>query len=215
MLGSAKGVETRRNWGIARVSTPYPYTYPMTTLIAFQGPDFAILGADSQVTDGDKRIISPSTPKIVKLKKYLLAVSGDCRPGDILTYNWTPPAFDGTNPVTFMGRKIIPSIIAAFKLQGFDYTKEGISYSYLLAFAGNVFEIGSDMSISQNENGIYAIGSGSDYALGVLTYALTFEHGIEAATIASVTDAIHSALAIAAKYDINTAPPFQIEVQRV
>jgi 20S proteasome alpha/beta subunit len=43
----------------------------MTTLIAFQGPDFAILGADSQVTEGDKRIISPSTPKIVKLKKYL------------------------------------------------------------------------------------------------------------------------------------------------
>jgi ATP-dependent protease HslVU (ClpYQ) peptidase subunit len=41
----------------------------MTTLIAYQGPDFAILGADSQVTDGDKRIISPSTPKIVKLKK--------------------------------------------------------------------------------------------------------------------------------------------------
>ncbi len=50
---------------------PLPYTWAMTTLIAFQGPDFAILGADSQVTDGDKRIISPSTPKIVKLKKYL------------------------------------------------------------------------------------------------------------------------------------------------
>ena len=187
----------------------------MTTLIAFQGPDFAILGADSQVTDGDKRIISPSTPKIVKLKKYLLAVSGDCRPGDILTYNWTPPAFDGTNPVTFMGRKIIPSIIAAFRAQGFDYTKEGISYSYLLAFAGNVFEIGDDLSVTQSADGLYGVGSGSAYALGVLTYAMTFERGIAAATIQTATDAMHSALTIATKYDINTAQPFQIEIQRV
>ena len=213
MLGSNLGVETRRNWGIARVSTPFhalPYTWPMTTLIAFQGPDFAILGADSQVTDGDKRIISPSTPKIVKLKKYLLAVSGDCRPGDILTYNWTPPAFDGTNPVTFMGRKIIPSIIAAFKLQGFDYTKEGISYSYLLAFAGNIFEIGDDLSVTQSEDGLYGVGSGSAYALGALAGQLP-----NLAKSQSAKEQILEALAIAAKYDINTASPFQIEVQRV
>jgi ATP-dependent protease HslVU (ClpYQ) peptidase subunit len=182
----------------------------MTTLIAFQGPDFAILGADSQVTDGDKRIISPSTPKIVKLKKYLLAVSGDCRPGDILTYNWTPPAFDGTNPVTFMGRKIIPSIIAAFKLQGFDYTKEGISYSYLLAFAGNVFEIGDDLSVTQSEDGLYGVGSGSAYALGALAGQLP-----NLAQPDWAQDRILEALTIAAKYDINTAKPFQIEVQRV
>jgi ATP-dependent protease HslVU (ClpYQ) peptidase subunit len=208
VLGSAEGVETRRNWGIARVSTPFhplPYTWPMTTLIAFQGPNFAILGADSQVTDGDKRIISPSTPKIVKLKKYLLAVSGDCRPGDVLTYNWTPPAYDGTNPVTFMGKKIIPSIIAAFKLQGFDYTKEGISYSYLLAFAGNIFEIGDDLSITQSADGLYGVGSGSAYALGALAGQLPY---IDKAKILS-------ALAISAKYDINTAAPFQIEIQRV
>ena len=182
----------------------------MTTLIAFQGPNFAILGADSQVTDGDKRIISPSTPKIIKLKKYLLAVSGDCRPGDVLTYNWTPPAYDGTNPVTFMGKKIIPSIIAAFKLQGFDYTKEGISYSYLLAFAGNIFEIGDDLSITQSADGLYGVGSGSAYALGALAGQLPNLANPEWAT-----DRIIEALAIAAKYDINTAAPFQIEVQRV
>lgn len=176
----------------------------MTTLIAFQGPDFAILGADSQVTDGDKRIISSSTPKIVKLKKYLLAVSGDCRPGDVLTYNWTPPAYDGTDPVKFMGRKIIPSIILAFKMQGFDYTKEGTSYSYLLAFAGNIFEIGDDLSITQSNDGLYGTGSGSAYALGALAGQLPNIGKAE----------ILDALAISAKYDINTAPPFQIEVQR-
>ena len=181
----------------------------MTTLIAFQGLDFAILGADSQVTDGDKRIISSSTPKIIKLKKYLLAVSGDCRPGDILTYNWTPPAYDGTDPVKFMGKKIIPSIILAFKMQGFDYAKEGTSYSYLLAFAGNVFEIGDDMSITQSDNGIYGVGSGSAYALGYLAGTLG-----NLAKPDWATGEFINALEISAKYDINTASPFQIEVQR-
>jgi ATP-dependent protease HslVU (ClpYQ) peptidase subunit len=41
----------------------------MTTIAGYQGKGFAILGADSQITDGDKRIISPSTPKIVKVGK--------------------------------------------------------------------------------------------------------------------------------------------------
>ena len=177
----------------------------MTTVIAYQGPDFAILGADSQITDGDRRIISPSTPKIIKLGKYLLAVRGDCRPGDILTYNWKPPAYDGTDRVAFVGKKIVPSIITAFKANGYEFDKDGASFGFLIAFGGNVFEIGDQLDISQSQDGLYAIGSGSAYALGAL-----------AGLVPSIGKAeILHALAIAAKYDINTAPPFQIEVQRV
>lgn len=181
----------------------------MTTIVAYQGADFAILGADSQVTDGDKRIISPSTPKIVKLGRYLLAVSGDCRPGDILTYNWKPPLYDKSDPIKFMGGKVIPSIIAAFKAQGYDWTKEGVSYSYLLAFAGNLFEIGDDLSITQSFDGLYGIGSGSAYALGALAGQLP-----NLAKPEWATEHFFEALTISAKYDINTCAPFQIEVQK-
>ena len=191
--------------GFPRLFTLYPYNWPMTTLIAFQGPNFAILGADSQITDGDKRILSPSIPKIVKLGKYLLGVAGDVRPGDILTYNWKPPLYDGTDPVKFMGKKVIPSIITAFKANGYDHTKEGASYSFLIVFAGNVFEIGDDLSMSQSSDGLYGIGSGSAYALGALAGQLPHIDKPE----------ILAALAISAKYDINTCAPFQIEVQRV
>jgi ATP-dependent protease HslVU (ClpYQ) peptidase subunit len=176
----------------------------VTTIIGYQGADFAILGADSQITDGDKRIISPSTPKIVKINKYLLAVSGDCRPGDILMYLWKPPAYDGTDPVKFVGRKIIPSIIAVFKAQGYDYTKDAASYSYLLAFNGNIFEIGDELSISQSSDGIYGVGSGSPYGMGYMA-SIKGEVG---------KDEILQALDVSAKYDINTVAPFQIEVQK-
>jgi ATP-dependent protease HslVU (ClpYQ) peptidase subunit len=181
----------------------------MTTIVGYQGADFAILGADSQITDGDKRIISPSTPKIAKVGRYLLAVSGDCRPGDLLMYNWKPPAYDGTDPVKFMGRKIIPSIILTFKAHGYDHTKEGSSYSYLLAFAGNIFEIGDELSISQSQDGIYGVGSGSPYALGFLAGTIG-----NLAKVEWAQDQIIEALGVAAKYDINTCEPFQIEVQK-
>ena len=182
----------------------------MTTVIAYQGPDFAILGADSQITDGDRRIISPSTPKIVKLGKYLLAVRGDCRPGDILTYNWKPPAYDGTDRVAFVGKKIVPSIITAFKANGYEFDKDGASFGFLIAFGGNVFEIGDSLDISQSADGLYSIGSGSAYALGALAGQL-----LNLAKPDWAQEQILEALAIAAKYDINTAAPFQIEVQRV
>lgn len=182
----------------------------MTTICAYQGPDFAILGADSQITDGDRRILSPSTPKIVKIGKYLLGVRGDARPGDILTYNWKPPAYDNTDPVKFMGKKIVPSIITAFKAASYEFDKDGEMFGFLLAFAGNVFEIGSDMSISQNHDGLYAIGSGSDYALGYLAGDLENLNSVDWAR-----DSIIEALTISAKYDINTCAPFQIEIQKI
>lgn len=200
-----------KNWGIATegFSRLWQYHRAVTTIIGYQGADFAILGADSQITDGDKRILSPSTPKIVKINKYLLAVSGDCRPGDILMYLWKPPAYDGTDPVKFVGRKIIPSIIAAFKAQGYDCTKDAASYSYLLAFNGNIFEIGDELSISQSSDGIYGVGSGSPYGMG---YMAGDEENLPDFDWAR--QSIIEALVISAKYDINTAAPFQIEVQK-
>jgi len=124
-------------------------------------------------------------------------------------YNWKPPAYDNTDPVKFMGKKIIPSIIAIFKAQGYDFTKDAASYSYLLAFNGNIFEIGDELSISQSSDGIYGVGSGSAYAMGYLAGTAANLREIDWAT-----GEFLEALGVSAKYDINTAGPFQIEVQK-
>ena len=92
----------------------------MTTLVGIQGPDFVVLAADSQITDNDQRIISTQTPKIVRKGRYLLGVTGDSRPGDILIYNWKPPMYKRQDPVDWMGRVVIPSIYNAFKDNGYE-----------------------------------------------------------------------------------------------
>ncbi len=82
----------------------------MTTIVGIQGLDYALLVADSQITEDNLVTLAVSTPKIVSVGKFLLGISGDTRPGDILSYNWKPPTYRGDDPVQFMGKKVIPVV---------------------------------------------------------------------------------------------------------
>ncbi len=96
------------------------YFSAMTTLVGIQIEDLVILAADSQITEDNLRTISSTTPKIISVGKYLLGLVGDSRPGDILAYNWNPPPYKGADPVAWMGKKVMPSILKAFKENGYE-----------------------------------------------------------------------------------------------
>lgn len=170
------------------------------------------MAADSQITDGDQRIISVQTPKIVRIGEFMLGVTGDSRPGDILTYSWKPPKYRGQHPVEFMGSKVIPSIYKAFRENGYELPlgdKDG-SFAYLVAFNGYLFSISEDLSFNMSELGLFAAGSGGQPALGFLYSIPTYLYSTElmCRVIAEKAVMISSVL------DINTCPPVQIEIQR-
>ena len=182
----------------------------MTTIVGIEGIDYALFVADSQITEDNLVTLATSTPKIVEVGKYLLGVSGDTRPGDILSYNWKPPLYRGENPVQFMGKKVIPSILTAFNDSSYDYSKadKDGGFDYLLSFNGNIFRIACDLSFFQANHGTYGIGSGGQLALGYL-YSIckpdmeldyAKRHARKAVEIASVLDA-------------NTGKPLQLVVQ--
>ena len=182
----------------------------MTTIVGIEGIDYALFVADSQITEDNLVTLATSTPKIVEVGSFLLAISGDTRPGDILSYNWKPPAYRGDNPVQFMGKKVIPSIIAAFNDNNYDYSKadKDGGFDYLLSVNGNIFRVACDLSFFQSNVGIYGIGSGGQFALGYLTsiykpdmeLAYAKRHARKAVDVASVLDA-------------NTGKPLQLVVQ--
>ena len=184
----------------------------MTTIVGIQGKDFIVMAADSQITEENQRIISPKTPKIIRLNKYILGITGDARPGDILSYNWNPPAYKQGDEIQFMGKQIIPSMLESFKTNGFDLEtedKKDFSFQYLFGFNGKLFSIGDDMSFLCTESGYYAAGSGGSFALGYL-------HSVDTKKIKSVQAATliaKKAMAISCKLDINTYPPIQIVSQ--
>jgi len=136
----------------------------MTTLIGIQLSDRVLMAADSQITEDNLRTVSTSTPKIIHVGKYLLGITGDSRPGDILAYNWSPPNYKGADPVQWMGKKVLPSILTAFKENNYDpfeATKEKeAGFDYLVSFDGNLFHIATDLSFIQSDVGLYGLGSG-------------------------------------------------------
>lgn len=195
--------KTRRSTGIKFVS--------MTTLAAIKYGNKVVLAADSQITEDNLRTISLSTPKIVHVGKYLLGIVGDTRPGDILAYNWKPPTYKGENPVQFMGKKVMPSIITAFKENNYDpYPAEKdkeAGFDYLVSFNGNLFHIACDLSFISSEKNIYGLGTGGQFALGYLySRADNF-------TAKTIEQHARKAVEIASVLDINTCPPIQLEVQ--
>ena len=182
----------------------------MTTISAIQGIDYAVLVADSQITEDNLVTLATSTPKIVEVGKFLLAVSGDTRPGDILSYNWKPPAYRGEEPAQFMGKKVIPSIIATISENNYEWNKvdKDGGFDYLFAFNGNIFRVACDLSFFQTDHGTYGIGSGGQLALGYLYSIRKPDMELDYAKRHA-----RKAVEIASVLDTNTSKPLQFAVQ--
>lgn len=183
----------------------------MTTLIGIQLEDRCVIAADSQITEDNLRTVSTHTPKIISVGKYLLGITGDSRPGDILAYNWKPPVYKGADPIQWMGKKVLPSIITAFKENGYEpyeASKDKDSgFDYLVAFNGSLFHIAVDLSFIKSDQGIYGLGSGGQFGLGYLAGIPSRSLSIDAERHA------RKAVQIASLLDVNTCPPIQLVSQ--
>lgn len=183
----------------------------MTTLVGIALSEACYLAADSQITEDNLRTISTATPKIISVGRYLLGITGDSRPGDILAYNWTPPPYKGADPVQWMGKKVLPSILAAFKENGYDpyeaVKEKDSGFDYLVSFNGNLFHIATDLSFISSDHGLYGLGSGGQFALGYL-YS-----NLDNITGSNVERHARKAVEIASVLDVNTHLPLQFVTQ--
>jgi ATP-dependent protease HslVU (ClpYQ) peptidase subunit len=170
----------------------------MTTVVAIQTHNGVEMIADSQINANGKPYFHPDMVKIVERNKYLIGIAGRVIALQAIQNNWNPPALTATykdSLYKFVITKIVPSLkmfIEDSKIFTDKEKEEGELFSVLIAIKGELFEIDEDYSVSRREDGIYAIGSGSDYALGALMACAD----------------IQSAMHIAASLDVNTHAPF-------
>lgn len=189
----------------------------MTTLAAYQGDGWAVIGADSRASDEDGRVMDLATPKIVKNGEYLIAVSGASRGGNIAQFGWTPPkAPRSTDPTVldkFVTRKLIPSLRQAFIEAGYDAKDDGDAAwqdsNLLIIFNGVIYPIFNDYSWDRESRNIYYSGSGGDVALGAMV-ALGIE---KAKTVEAAEKIVYKAVELAAKWDAYTNPPIIVRSQ--
>ena len=175
----------------------------MTTIVGVCKNGNVTMGADSQVTDGDRINNSLTMEKITKNNGYLIAGSGDSTPCDILQHIFVPPipsASERKNMYKFMITKFVPEMRECLSENGWkpDTDDKDSGFSMLIAYDGELFDIGDDFSVLLNGDGIYGVGNGSKFAIGALYAGASVEQ----------------ALQIAANNDIYTSGPFQIIKQQ-
>lgn len=189
----------------------------MTTLAAYQGDGWAVIGCDSRATDEAGNIMDLATPKIIENKDYLIAVAGSSRGGNILQFGWTPPKPPATNDTDsldrFITRKFIPAMRQAFIEAGFDMKDDGdvamTDSVFLIVVNGVVYWINEDYSWDRDVRGIYHQGSG-----GIVAAAAMDALGIEKVKDAEKAEKIiYKAIETATRWDVYSHGPVIVRTQ--
>ena len=146
----------------------------MTTVIAIQHQDGVEMIADSQINSAGQPYFHSDMVKIVERGKYLIGVAGRVVALQAIQNSWNPPALTASHKgsiYNFIITKVVPSLKAFIddsKIFSDKEKEDGDLFSILIVIKGEVFEIDQDYAVARRADGVYAIGSGSDYALGAM-----------------------------------------------
>ena len=193
----------------------------MTTILAVQGDGWAVLGADSLVSDSDGRRypLGTATSKIVRRGRYHIAAAGDVRGLNILEHVLEPPDPGkkiGPRLDRFIVSKFIPAMRQSFEDHGYapsdrkEQAEQGSSV--VMTVNGTVYHIGYDYSWLRNDLGVYFAGSGGDVGVGALTALCGGD--FRSLTTKSAIENIEFAIEVASMYDIGTESPSTVIVDR-
>jgi hypothetical protein len=201
----------------------------MTTIIGFQGDNFALVCSDSRISDVDSTgyisqimTLRDGNSKIAANGRYLLGAAGDMRAINILHHAFNPP----TPPANLRGKKLdefitvrfIPALRECFEQQGYAVPESHEDKRHMaeqdstiiVVIHGSIYVIDGDYSWLTDSSGFYVLGTGSPYALGALQAMV----GTKKIKMPSQARSLClKALAIAAKNDPHTGAPFQTFVQ--
>lgn len=199
----------------------------MTTIIGIQGPDFALVCSDSRISTMDEggyasqiTTLSSNSAKVAENGRYLLGAAGDMRAINILHHAFVPPPVppgtSGKKLDNFITTKFIPALRDCFEKQGYAAPERDTSThiaeqgsTILVVVSGCVYVIDGDYSWTSDMTGMYALGTGSSYALGAL-HVLGSSKKMTASQAKRVA---LKAIGVAAKYDPYTGSPFHCYTQ--
>lgn len=169
----------------------------MTTLLGIQGDGFAVLAADSLIVSGNKPYVSDGMCKIRYINGVWIGFAGDALAIDMVS---------GWEPNTDTWHDLAMSLKEHFTIK--MYTHLDDAWDALCMVDGVIVEIGADYSWLRDDERIYGIGSGSDFAIGALASMKNPWANAEKAIRAA-----KAALKVSERYDINTGGEHQIVIQ--
>lgn len=149
----------------------------MTTIAAIQGDGWVVIGADTQSTLDEYRVLKMSGDKVYDNNGILIAGCGQGRGLDLLHKGWDapkpPPSMNtGEKLDRWMVSEFVPKVRELFIEHGYDMKDDGDfaqhESKFLVAVRGFVYILDDDYSVDRDIRGLTTSGSGGDYALGAL-----------------------------------------------
>ena len=138
----------------------------MTCIVALKHEDKVYMAGDRGASD-DGVILSLDSSKIWKTGPYLIGYAGSMD-GERMKHNFKPTAPNIKDTDKFMQTKFIKELREFYNDFWVDTSKDG-EFSLIIGIRGEIYEHSSgDMSLSKYSLPYVAIGSGSEYAYGVL-----------------------------------------------
>ena len=186
----------------------------MTTIAAVQGRDWAVLAYDSQVTEDNGRsyVLASDNGKVCENGPYLMGAAGDLRAVNILSHNFHPPdpaEHSGIDLDKFMATKFVPAMKKCFDIN--FYGKDNEHGSLIMVVVNAViYEVGGAYDIVRDETGLYALGTGSPYALGAM-YQFDADNS---RTMKNARTMSKSGVEIACRLDPASSGPVHMKIQR-
>jgi ATP-dependent protease HslVU (ClpYQ) peptidase subunit len=174
----------------------------LTTIAAIEGPDWVMIGADSQSSSEDGFSINIPNGKVFKNNNLVFAMAGSVRGINILEHDFVPPAVNGKDIDKYVTRQLIPSIRTAFLDAGYEFSKPESAVEndniIIVVVKGKVYCINEDYSWERNSDNLYVAGSGEKFALGAMT---ALAGGTLVDDAVKARKIVTKALQIATKYD--------------
>ncbi len=138
----------------------------MTCIVALKHEDKIYMAGDRGASD-DGVILSLDSSKIWKTGPYLIGYAGSMD-GERMKHNFKPTAPNIKDTDKFMQTKFVKELREFYNDFWVDTSKDG-EFSLIIGIRGEIYEHSSgDMSLSKYSLPYVAIGSGSEYAYGVL-----------------------------------------------
>lgn len=151
----------------------------MTIILGGFEKDFIYMAGDRSAVGGDGSITSRRRSKVFSLpvriantertEDMLLGYTDSFRMGDLLRF-FDPVAPYQMDPYQYLVRYFVNGLREQFKAAGFNRQQsegEEATGQILVAFRGSLFTIESDFQIAEDYGNFTAIGSASDFALGM------------------------------------------------
>lgn len=192
----------------------------MTTIIGISNQNGAVIAGDSKISTIDTAGYASQTntlpkgmSKVVELGDYIIGASGDLRAINLIQHAFHPtkPPQNAKKLAAHIINKFIPELRQTFDDHGYSTpTKDSGNHvaehssTILVAAKGQIFCIDGDYSVMGETSGIYAIGTGCQYALG---YLYNHRYQIPHYPLSGLETVAISALNAASHWDPHTGPP--------